>query len=291
MTDTDRPVVRRSFRAFPSSVMFDFLLSVMLNYSTFQTKLSMLHIVLLYRKLNNCGMMNTIHDTYRARLRLLADEAGSQAKLAELINRSPAQISQWLSTSASARQLSPASARHIEQVLGKPAGWMDQPLDAFRSDTAASLPELRRRHLYELFTQAGGYGPLSQRVGISPLHLMSFVEGGREMDGETARRIESALAQPAGQMDTFISAPTSNWRPLPDSGGRLVPPPAPSVSDDERALLVAWRNAKRATQQAVRLVLLPSRDGLDNEISLALRLLELAAPAILNNNCQQPAPA
>lgn len=107
-------------------------------------------------------MMKTIHDTYRARLRLLADEAGGQT----------------------------------EQVLGKPAGWMDQPLDAF-----------------------------------------------------------------------------------------------PPVSDDERALLVAWRNAKRATQQAVRLVLLPSREGLDNEISLALRLLELAAPAILNNNCQQPAPA
>ena len=73
--------------------------------------------------------MQTIHDTYRARLRLLISEYGTQAAFAEAIDKSPSQVGQWLLTSgAGARQLSPISARQIEAKLGKPEGWMDQPI-------------------------------------------------------------------------------------------------------------------------------------------------------------------
>lgn len=74
--------------------------------------------------------MQTIHDAYRARLRLLISEYGTQAAFAEAIDKSPSQVGQWLLTSgAGARQLSPISARQIEAKLGKPSGWMDQPID------------------------------------------------------------------------------------------------------------------------------------------------------------------
>ncbi len=87
--------------------------------------------------------MKTIHDIYRARLRLLVAEYGSQTALAAALDKPAAQISQWISTSPSSRQLSPSTARQIEKVLGKPAGWMDQPLDAAEG-MPESLAELRQ---------------------------------------------------------------------------------------------------------------------------------------------------
>jgi hypothetical protein len=74
----------------------------------------------------------TIDQIYRDNLRLLIDEAGSQNALAELIDKAPAQISQWLNASidpgsGKPRVMSRASARHIEIKCKKPQGWMDQP--------------------------------------------------------------------------------------------------------------------------------------------------------------------
>ena len=92
--------------------------------------------------------MKTIHDIYRARLRLLVAEYGSQTALANALDKPAAQISQWLSTGPSSRQLSPFTARQIEKALGKPLGWMDQPLNEGErraaelraADRAASAP-------------------------------------------------------------------------------------------------------------------------------------------------------
>lgn len=77
--------------------------------------------------------MKSIEETYRERLALLIDEFGGQAKLSQVIDKSPAQISQWLHGTPSGktgkqRTLKPATAREIEKATGKPYAWFDQPL-------------------------------------------------------------------------------------------------------------------------------------------------------------------
>lgn len=59
--------------------------------------------------------------------------------------------------------------------------------------------------------------------------------------------------------------------------------PVGALSVDEQSLLASWRSAAQSVQQAVRLMLAPQRlrEALDGETRLALRLLELAAPAAL----------
>ena len=65
---------------------------------------------------------------------MLVNEIGSVNGLAARIGKSPTQVSQWMngsidSRSGKPRALSRQSARQIEDALGKPDGWMDQPLD------------------------------------------------------------------------------------------------------------------------------------------------------------------
>lgn len=79
--------------------------------------------------------MQPIDQIYRDRLRRLVEQeaGGSQAKLAGLIGKSPAQISQWLNASKDSKTGKPramdrSTAREIERKLGKPEGWMDRPL-------------------------------------------------------------------------------------------------------------------------------------------------------------------
>jgi len=80
--------------------------------------------------------MKTIEEIYRERLAILIAEAGkSQAKLARALDKQPAQISQWLNASPDSktgkpRVMSREIAREIEKKLGKPVGWMDQPVTA-----------------------------------------------------------------------------------------------------------------------------------------------------------------
>ena len=80
--------------------------------------------------------MKTIEEIYRERLAILIAEAGnSQAKLARALDKQPAQISQWLNASPDSktgkpRVMSREVAREIERKLGKPTGWMDQPVTA-----------------------------------------------------------------------------------------------------------------------------------------------------------------
>ena len=76
--------------------------------------------------------MQTIEEVRRARLAILESEAGSQTKLADLLGKSPAQLSQWKNASTSStgreRAMSSDAARSIEEKMGKPRGWMDTPL-------------------------------------------------------------------------------------------------------------------------------------------------------------------
>ena len=92
--------------------------------------------------------MDPIEVTRRHRLALLIEEAGSQAALADKTGKAPAQISQWIralpdSKTGKPRSMSKEVAREIESRLGKPAGWMDQPIgtDAAGSHLSLATPE------------------------------------------------------------------------------------------------------------------------------------------------------
>lgn len=83
--------------------------------------------------------MQKIEETYRARLRLLVEEVGTQRALSERIGKSPAQISQWINASPDSKTGKPRTmdrrtAREIEALLGKPEGWMDQPIGEAGTD-------------------------------------------------------------------------------------------------------------------------------------------------------------
>lgn len=75
-----------------------------------------------------------IEEIYRERLKMLATECGSQTALAAKLEKSPAQVSQWINASKDSKTGKPRSmdrstAREIERKCGKPDGWMDQPIE------------------------------------------------------------------------------------------------------------------------------------------------------------------
>lgn len=79
--------------------------------------------------------MQRIEEIYRGRLALLIHTFGKgrQSALSRLIDKSPAQISQWVNASRDSKSGQPramdrTTAREIEVKLGLSNGWMDQPV-------------------------------------------------------------------------------------------------------------------------------------------------------------------
>lgn len=71
-----------------------------------------------------------IDDIRRDNLAKLRDGYGSLAAFASHLGRSESQVSQWINASINSgtgkpRYMRTSTARWIEQVCGKPAGWMD----------------------------------------------------------------------------------------------------------------------------------------------------------------------
>lgn len=58
-------------------------------------------------------------------LQLLEEHRGVKKALAATIGKAPAQVSQWIS---GVRTITEESARDIEKMARKPAGWMDNPI-------------------------------------------------------------------------------------------------------------------------------------------------------------------
>lgn len=76
--------------------------------------------------------MATIDEIHRANLALLVEEFDGITALAEKLERSPSQVSQWLNGSVDSktgkpRGVSSASCRYIEGRCKKLTGWMDAP--------------------------------------------------------------------------------------------------------------------------------------------------------------------
>lgn len=55
---------------------------------------------------------------------MLAKEAGSKAKFAEVIERSPGQVGHFIGKTPT-KNIGKSLARHIEAKCGKPEGWLD----------------------------------------------------------------------------------------------------------------------------------------------------------------------
>jgi hypothetical protein len=75
------------------------------------------------------GTMKTIDEIHRANMALLVAEHGVTG-MAERLNKSNSQVSQWLNGSKNSgtgkpRGISAGSCRTIEAAFGKPQGWMD----------------------------------------------------------------------------------------------------------------------------------------------------------------------
>jgi hypothetical protein len=116
----------------------------------------------------------TIDETRRANLLILIKEAGSITALAELLHHNSAtQVSQWKNASTDhntgkPRSISTRSARRLEEVCKKPAGWMDsvqQEEEKEVEDDPAMVDAIRR------FTDAFQHGTDAGR-----LLLMSVVD-------------------------------------------------------------------------------------------------------------------
>lgn len=97
--------------------------------------------------------MQTIEETRLARLNILIGEFGGIPALSKKLGISYAQISQWVNQSPDSKTGKPrtfnsATARNIEDKVGKPRGWFDQPVYTESEkvmnaiDTLASLPPL-----------------------------------------------------------------------------------------------------------------------------------------------------
>lgn len=83
--------------------------------------------------------MKTISEIRRENLDRILEEVGTQAEIARRMNRSAKQVNQWFGK-GTARDMSSALARELEEVFGKPRGWMDNPAD--RSQAARLDPAI-----------------------------------------------------------------------------------------------------------------------------------------------------
>lgn len=113
--------------------------------------------------------MATIEDVRQQNLAILVAQYGSVAALAAAIDRSPAQISQWLNQSKDSKTGKPrgmrsTSARYVETSCGKPRGWMDES----HAEVDSRLVTLPRFDL-SVAAGAGRYLEAQQRVGSMQL--------------------------------------------------------------------------------------------------------------------------
>lgn len=115
------------------------------------------------------------------------------------------------------------------------------------------------------------------RLGLSQEDLAQMGGKGRNTVGAWERGEQSPNAE------FLIAAVAAGMDAIYLLTGQRGSVSTDKMTPDEQSLLASWRSAAQSVQQAVRLMLAPQRlrEALDGETRLALRLLELAAPAAL----------
>ncbi|EFU5258202.1 helix-turn-helix transcriptional regulator [Salmonella enterica] len=124
--------------------------------------------------------MQPIDETYRARLRLLIEQHGTQVAFAVRIGKTPAQVAQWVNASTDSktgkpRNMSRQAAREIEKTLGLPEGWMDQPISAFEPPSSTVIPLVGDRTVAHRMSQLGDKIPPEE--GEESMHKMPPAHG------------------------------------------------------------------------------------------------------------------
>lgn len=116
-----------------------------------------------------------VHDIRRARMRQLVQEAESQKAFADRLKTAASTVSRWLKDpdAPSAKNIGEKKARDIEQLLGKPRNWLDEPLGSAtyptavltRPETASELPPAYgASSARRVFVVGKGQGGLAERV-------------------------------------------------------------------------------------------------------------------------------
>jgi len=105
--------------------------------------------------------MKTILEIRQGKIKQLANEFGTLKQLSELLEKSPAQVSQWKNGSKSsstgkARGISDEVARYIEKKTDKPLGWLDNEIKQEDIDNTSQSPQARMIPLLT-WVQAGGF--------------------------------------------------------------------------------------------------------------------------------------
>lgn len=131
--------------------------------------------------------MKTIKETYRERLLLLSKQCGGHVELSKKINKSPAQISQWINGSADsktgkARSMKSETAREIEFALNLPHGWFDQPIESLGESTL-------KERLQELMEEYG----LTKQIDLAKFANVSKGLVNQWFSGETGLGIKPLL--------------------------------------------------------------------------------------------------
>ena len=177
--------------------------------------------------------MKTIEETRRDRLAMLEQEFGSQVHLAELIGKSPVQISQWknaskYSGSEKRRAMDSGTARLIEDKTGKPRGWMDQPLQRYQpqsGDVALRAQETADPYGYVRFellsvSAAAGRGLTAQMPEVLS-HLLVDESWARRTFGERISRVHLITARGTSMRPTSSPRPPLPTGSVAASAGRL----------------------------------------------------------------------
>lgn len=130
--------------------------------------------------------MLTIDDIRRANLDALAREAGSKRALADKLEISESQVSQWINGSKDSRTGKPrgmrlATCHRIEAALGKPRGWLDTDHSALAGSGApAPMPAPSLAELLEAMGLQLAQVPQEVRQELADNFRLWVMYGGRE---------------------------------------------------------------------------------------------------------------
>lgn len=202
--------------------------------------------------------MKSIDEINRDRLNLLIQEVGSQVALSRIIDRSPAQISQWknaskYSGSDKRRAMDRHTARYIEKMTRKPVGWMDRPIESdFEPPTsAASLLVAEPARQLDPFMP----NVIKVPMGTRKVPLVSYVQAGNWTEVVDTYSLGSAsdwLLTDLDLSDTAFALEIKGDSMLPDfrEGDRIIIDP--SVQPTPGDFVVAKNSETEATFKKYR---------------------------------------